>query len=602
MDAQTSEERLSVVVAGHVDHGKSTVIGRMLADTGSLPQGKLEQVKATCQRNAKPFEYAFLLDALKDEQAQGITIDAARCFFHTGKRHYILIDAPGHIEFLKNMITGAARAEAVVLVIDACEGIQENSKRHGYMVSMLGVRQLVVVVNKMDLVDYDRATFEAIRQEYLAFLSRIGLEPLTFIPVSGTGGANIVERSPETPWYEGPTLLEQMDAFAKPELPTRLPFRFPVQDVYRFTEAGDDRRILAGTVETGAVRVGDEVVFYPSRKGSKVASVERFNAPARPVAEAGEAIGFTLTTQVYVKPGELMCRAADPPPQATTRFRANMFWMGHAPMIPKKNYKLKLGSVQSPITLVRTLSVLDASELSTCQTKNQVDRHDVAECLLECPKPVAYDVVTDLEQTARFVIIDNYEIAGAGIILESILDEASTLKEHQHERERHWKRSAISTRERVQRYKHRAKFVVIVGRSEPLKEDLAKELEKRLFTRNLNAYYLGMSNIVRGLDADLRAESVRHDDHIRRLGELARIMTDAGQIFITSIEDADQYDLRTLQLLNSPNDIVVVSVGPNGVGDYQPDLSLDADADVSESVGKVCELLREREVILEYYI
>src|SRR6187397_557377 len=177
-------ERMHIVVTGHVDHGKSTVIGRLLADTGSLPQGKLEAVRATCERNAKPFEYAFLLDALKDEQVQGITIDSARVFFKTARRNYIILDAPGHIEFLKNMITGASRAEAALLVIDAHEGIQENSRRHGYMMSLLGIRQLAVVVNKMDLVDWDPGVFQGIVKDYGAFLKQVGIEPACFIPVS----------------------------------------------------------------------------------------------------------------------------------------------------------------------------------------------------------------------------------------------------------------------------------------------------------------------------------------------------------------------------------------------------------------------------------
>lgn len=207
MSARRDAEPITIVMAGHVDHGKSTVIGRLLVETDALPRGKLAQVQATCRRHARPFEYAFLLDALKDEQAQGITIDAARCFFRTARRRYTLIDAPGHIEFLKNMITGASRAEAALLVIDAKEGIRENSKRHGYMLSMLGLRQLSVLVNKMDLVDYRQDVFEAVRRDYAAFLQRLGIEPASFIPVSGMRGANIADSAADTPWYTGPTVL-----------------------------------------------------------------------------------------------------------------------------------------------------------------------------------------------------------------------------------------------------------------------------------------------------------------------------------------------------------------------------------------------------------
>ena len=196
-------QRMNIVIVGHVDHGKSTVIGRLLADTHSLPEGKLEQVRAQCELNSKPFEYAFLLDALKDEQAQGITIDAARVFFKSDLRHYLILDAPGHIEFLKNMITGAARAEAALLVIDAAEGVQENSRRHGYMVSLLGIRQLAVVVNKMDLVGWDRGVYDRIVREYGAFLDQVGIRPACFIPVSARGGDNIADRSAQPPLVPG---------------------------------------------------------------------------------------------------------------------------------------------------------------------------------------------------------------------------------------------------------------------------------------------------------------------------------------------------------------------------------------------------------------
>ena len=602
MNDVLSDERLRIVVAGHVDHGKSTVIGRLLADTGSLPEGKLERVKATCARNAKPFEYAFLLDALKDEQAQGITIDAARCFFRTARRHYILIDAPGHIEFLKNMVTGAAQAEAVLLVIDAHEGVQENSKRHGYLVSMLGVRQVVVAINKMDLVDYDQAAFEKVRHEYETFLSGISRRPLAVIPVSGREGVNLTERSDRTPWYDGPTLVEQIDSLSKVAPPSALPFRLPVQGVYRFTEQGDDRRIVAGTIETGCVNVGGEVVFLPSGKRSEIAGIEQFNLPPAESAGADEAVGFTLKTQVYVRPGELMCRVDEPQPASGTQFRTSLFWMGKAPMIRGKAYKMKLGAARSPVTLARVLSVLDASELSTSQSKRQVDRYDVAECVLETPKPVAFDVASAVEQTSRLVIIDNYEIAGAGIIHEAITDARTVLREHLQEREMHWEPSAISTTDRSALYRHGSKFVVFTGEPREAKERLAKQLETRLFRRNFKAYYLGMRNIVVGLDADLKVEAGVRDDHIRRLGELARIMTDSGQIFITSLAEADEYDLRTLALLNTPNDILVVNVGANHVGEYPVDLQLDVSEAAPDGVERVCGLLKEREVILEYYI
>ena len=363
---------MSIVIVGHVDHGKSTVIGRLLADTHSLPDGKLEQVRAQCELNSKPFEYAFLLDALKDEQAQGITIDAARVFFKSRLRHYLILDAPGHIEFLKNMITGAARAEAALLVIDAAEGVQENSRRHGYMVSLLGIRQLVVLVNKMDLVNWDEAVYQRIVQEYGGFLDQVGIRPMAFIPVSGRSGANIAEPSTDLHWYQGPTVLQALDSFRSEPAPIERPFRMPVQDIYKFTKQGDDRRIVEGTIDTGSVSVGDEVVFYPSGKKSRVKSIEGFNRAPQAKAMAGQAAGFTLQEQIYVARGEMATLATQPRPKVTTRLKVSLFWLGKNPLVPKKDYMLKLGTTRVSMRLEEVHRVIDASDLRVMDSKQRV--------------------------------------------------------------------------------------------------------------------------------------------------------------------------------------------------------------------------------------
>jgi bifunctional enzyme CysN/CysC len=347
----TGREQMNIVIVGHVDHGKSTVVGRLFADTGSLPEGKLEAVRKECERTGKPFEYAFLLDALTDEQDQGITIDTARSFFKTQKRDYIIIDAPGHIEFLKNMISGAARAEAAVLVIDAKEGVRENSRRHGYILSMLGIRQIIVCVNKMDLVDRSEKHFQEIEKEFRAFLSQISAaSPKHFIPVSAVNGENLATRSSKMPWYKGPTLLETLDGFEKAPPKTDRPFRMPVQAVYKFVSQGDDRRIIAGRIESGKTKVGDRVVFLPSNKTSTIKSVERFNAPAKTEIEAGWSTGFTLTEEVYVTRGEIMCHE-DQLPHVSTLFRVNMIWLGKKPFVQDRDYKLKIHTQSEPVRI-----------------------------------------------------------------------------------------------------------------------------------------------------------------------------------------------------------------------------------------------------------
>ncbi len=590
---------MNIVIVGHVDHGKSTVIGRLLADTGSLPDGKLDQVKEMCRRNSRPFEYAFLLDALKDERSQGITIDTARSFFKTEKRDYIIIDAPGHIEFLKNMITGAARAEAALLVIDAREGIQENSKRHGHMVSMLGVRQVSVLVNKMDLVGYDEKVFNEIRDEYSAFLARINVSPTGFIPISAREGHNIASLSKHMPWHTGPTVLKQLDLFECAGDIAGRPFRFPVQDVYKFTRGGDDRRIVAGTVDSGSVSVGDEVIFLPSRKKTFIKSAEVFNAPAKTSARALEAAGFTLMTQIYIRPGDIMAKAVERQPQVGSRFKANIFWVGRAPMIKDKNYKLKLATANAAVRLAEVVQVIDASDLSTIAGKQQVDRHDVAECVLETSKPLAFDAAAENEGTGRFVIVDNYEIAGGGVIVENYTSEDSILKRHVREREGIWEKGLISPERREQRQKHKSKFIVITGGAGVGKRDMAKALEKELFVREYNAYYLGMANIHKGLDADITGDP---DERVRRLGELARIMTDAGMIFITTVDDADDYDVEKLKFLNEPHEILVINVGENNFDRYPVDLEIPARKNPEAAVSGILKLLKAKDIILEYYL
>ncbi|HTA16841.1 MAG TPA: GTP-binding protein, partial [bacterium] len=236
--AATTQEapQLRIVIVGHVDHGKSTFVGRLLHDTNSLPEGKLEAIQASCRKRGVDFEFAFLMDALQSERDQNITIDTAQIWFRTPLRQYVVIDAPGHKEFIKNMVTGAAQADAAFLLIAANEGVQEQSRRHGTLLSLLGIKQVVVLVNKMDLVDYDRGVFDKIETEYRAFLKGLGVEPMAFVPMSARQGANVAHKDTALAWYQGPTVLEQLDRFQAPVAPTEAPLRFPVQDVYRFDE------------------------------------------------------------------------------------------------------------------------------------------------------------------------------------------------------------------------------------------------------------------------------------------------------------------------------------------------------------------------------
>jgi len=592
-----TQQKMNIVIVGHVDHGKSTVIGRLLADTGSLPEGKLEQVKAECKRSAKPFEYAFLLDALKDEQAQGITIDSARCFFKSKKREYIIIDAPGHIEFLKNMISGAARAEAALLVIDANEGIQENSKRHGYLLSMLGIRQVAVLVNKMDLVNYDQKVYDKIEKDYRKFLKQIGLEPQFFVPVSAMEGDNICEKSKNLKWFKGETVLSVLDLFKKQESEENKAFRMPVQAVYKFTAQGDSRRIVSGRIDSGTISVGDQVIFLPSNKRSEVQSIEGFALPEQKTSSVGASTGFTLKEQIYINRGDVMCKVGEEHPLVSTQFQAEIFWMGKKPLKMDKEYKLKMGTFQAPLWVKEVKKVINASDLKK-EDRKEIERHEVAQCVFECAYPVAFDLSQDLESSGRFVIVDQYDIAGGGTISALVKDEQAEVREQVTEREMNWDFSIIDASTRRTKYGHDSKLILFTGKVGVDKKSIAKHVEKAIFDFGGKAYFLGIGNLLRGLDADIELRKKSRREHVRRLGEVAHILMDAGLIVVATASNLNDEEVRLLQEVTDREKFFIVNVGQSEFSQGVVDLNLKSKDSVEDNTVKVIELLRSNHVIV----
>lgn len=596
--SEQKKEDMNIVIVGHVDHGKSTLMGRLLADTDSLPQGKLEQVKETCRRNSKPFEYAFLLDALKDEQSQGITIDTARCFFKTQKRDYIILDAPGHIEFLKNMITGASRAQAALLVIDAKEGVQENSRRHGYMLSMLGIKQIAVVINKMDLVDYSQEVYEKVKKEYLEFLKQINMEPKFVLPISAFEGDNVVAKSENMPWYDGMNILEVLDNFECEKPDEHLPFRMPVQDVYKFTKNGDDRRIIAGTIETGSAKVGDEIVFYPSGKRSHIKSIEAFHAPVRTVAKADEAVGFTMVEQIYIKRGELMALAGEKPPQVGSRIACNIFWLGKKKFAKNKTYFLKVGSEKVKVELEELKGVINSSSMGAINDREAVEKNEVAECILRTERPIAFDLVEDIAGTSRFVLVDNYEIAGGGIITKVLEDEESEIRESVRLRNYKWELSEVSAENRMERYSQKPVLVMLTGGADMGKKKLAKALEKDLINRGRFVYYLGIGSYLYGVGADIKkAENLNQEESIRRFAEVANIMMDAGLILVATARNLTKKDVNVIRAVTG-GEVQVVWVGEEVTTDIEADLHL-TDPEDMENVSLLVARLKDMGAIFK---
>jgi bifunctional enzyme CysN/CysC len=537
-------EQLKIVIVGHVDHGKSTFVGRLFHDTGSLPEGKLEQLQKIAERRGVPFEWANLMDALQSERDQNITIDTAQIWFHTRKRQYVIIDAPGHKEFLKNMVTGAANAEAALLLIDAHEGVQENSRRHGYLLNLLGIRQIAVLVNKMDLEQYSQAKFQEIEAEYRVWLKSIGVEPKIFIPIAAKHGDNVADRSINMPWWQGPTVLETLDEFHATDVPTNQPLRFPIQDVYRF----DDRRILAGRVEAGSIQVGDRLVFSPTNKTSTVKSIERWNAPPSDRALAGESVGITLTEQIFVARGSVAALETAPPYELSS-FKARLFWLGRQPFSLGKTYKLKLATQEVECSIQSIEKVIDASTLdvvSRPQDSQSVARHEVAELTLHTRKPIAFDVHSDIAATGRFVIVDGFDVSGGGIVAANNYPRR-THDSHTKSENIYWSRGKVTSAQRESRNGHDGCVIWLTGLSASGKSTIATELERELFLLGKHAYLLDGDNMRHGLCSDLGFSPDDRKENIRRIGEVAKLFADAGFICITAFISPYLSDRETVR-------------------------------------------------------
>ena len=407
-------DTLRIVIAGHVDHGKSTLIGRLFYDTGSLPEERYREIERTCREQGRGFEFAYLMDALEEEREHNITIDTAQTFFRTAKRPYVIIDAPGHKEFLKNMVTGAAAADAAILLVDGAEGVQEQTRRHAYILSLLGLPQVAVAVNKLDLVGFRRKRFARIEEEIRRFLGSVGIVPSYLVPISAREGDNIATKSSRMPWYDGPTLLGALDSFSPAREATGLPLRFPVQDVYVW----DRKRIYAGRVESGSVSPGARVVFSPSGKPAVVRTVEKWNRPDCRIAFAGECVGVTFEEELFLERGEVMATRENAP-LAATEISASLFWLGNEPLLLNGRSLLKLATSEGEVTLSAITERINSSTLEIIERHaDRVENLEVANVVFTLSRPVAADTFEGNPRLGRFVIARNGFVAGGGIIRE----------------------------------------------------------------------------------------------------------------------------------------------------------------------------------------
>lgn len=542
-----ARDQLKIVIVGHVDHGKSTLVGRLFHDTDSLPDGKYEQIQAMCKKRGMPFEWSFLMDALQAERDQGITIDTSQIWFKTEQRDYVIIDAPGHKEFLKNMISGAANSDAALLIIDAKEGVQEQSKRHGYLLHLLGIRQIAVAINKMDLVDYSEAHFRQVEKEYRDYLTSIGVTPTFVIPISGREGDCIIGASNNMPWYKGPSVVGALDAFTPTPPLLNLPLRLPVQDVYKF----DERRIIAGRIESGSLKVGDEIMVSPNNKRVKIKSIEHlFPQDARDVAGAGMSVGITLSEQIFLERGQVISHVSDAP-FLTNVFRAKLFWLGEEPLVPGKKYLLKLNTSEFQVEVREIEQVVDTGSLSR-DSSTSVPRNAVAEVVFRLRGMAALDDFITNYRTGRFVILENYRIVGGGII--DLTGFANQRIDRQVKSQNiHEVDTRITTQQRSFANGHKGGVLWFSGLSGAGKTTLALELQQRLFAKGYQVYVLDGDNIRGRLNSDLGFSPEDRSENIRRVAEVAALFAEAGTIVITAFITPSQSDRQRARAA-SPED------------------------------------------------
>tara|TARA_R110000772_G_scaffold41808_1_gene97463 strand:+ start:37965 stop:39860 length:1896 start_codon:yes stop_codon:yes gene_type:complete len=525
---------VKIVFAGHVDHGKSTLLGRLLTDLGALPEGKMEAVAESCKRRGVVFEWAFLLDALRAERDQGITIDSTQVQAETATRRFVFIDAPGHHEFIKNMVTGAAQADAAVLLVDAKDGLQAETQRHAFLLGILGIRDVIVAVTKMDLVGYDQARFDDLAGQVTAHLVSLGFDAgrIKAIPVAARDGENILTRGAAMPWYSGPALIQHLDVLIPGTAAAdaaAAPLRFIVQGVYKF----DERRILAGRILSGSLAVGDEIQFSPGNRRGRVKSIETWptptDSPTR--AETGESVGITLDQQSFIERGAVGAHPATPP-HLINALRGRIVWFGAEPLTPGTRYKMKLNASEH-LCIAETIEhVLDTGDLSKSASA-MVSRNQIADVVFRARGHMAADAHGEAPQTGRFVLVADHRIVGCGLIdLEGFATEgrqtspksANILRvEHRIDMPERWSANG-----------HKSGILWFTGLSGSGKSTLAVRLEEALFRRGKQVFVLDGDNVRHGLCADLGFSPDDRQENIRRVGELAQILAHAGFIVVTA--------------------------------------------------------------------
>ncbi|MEZ5080120.1 MAG: sulfate adenylyltransferase subunit CysN [Thermoleophilia bacterium] len=514
---------LRFIACGSVDDGKSTLIGRMLYESQLVFDDHLAALEADSKRvgtQGDELDFALLLDGLTAEREQGITIDVAYRFFSTERRKFIVADTPGHEQYTRNMVTGASTADLAVILVDARKGLLTQTRRHSFLVSLLGVHTIVLAVNKMDLVDYNRGTFEAIERDYREFAEQIGLNDITCIPLSALRGDNITSRSELTPWYTGPVFMEHLETVEVADIAHTRPMRMPVQWVSR---PDLDFRGFAGTIVSGSVHPGQRVRILPSGVQSTVARIVTFDGD-RDEAQAHEAVTLTLADEVDVSRGDVICDASDPA-QVADQFDAHLVWMHEDPMAPERSYLVKIGARTVGATISAPRYRVDVNTLEQ-QPASTLALNEIGFCSLRLDRPVAFDPYEVNRDTGGFIVIDRLtnNTVGAGLL-------HTALRAAKHV---HWQAVDVDRDARRRLNGHGSGVVWFTGLSGAGKSTIANLVERRLHSMGIRTYLLDGDNVRHGLNRDLGFSDEDRVENIRRVGEVAGLMVDAGIVVLAS--------------------------------------------------------------------
>jgi len=540
---QEQKQLVRIITCGSVDDGKSTLIGRLLLETGALYDDQFTALSSDSSRHGTTggdIDPALLLDGLEDERQQGITIDVAYRYFQTASRTFIIADSPGHEQYTRNMVTAASNADLAVILVDATKGVLAQTRRHAFIATLIGVRSLVVTVNKMDLVDYSQAIYQQIREDCLQLAEKIGVRDVHCLPVSGLQADNVAAPSERMPWYDGATLLQTLQQAVPADINPATSFRFPVQRVCR---PDAEFRGFSGTIASGTIRQGDRVMVLPARRASRIRSIIGLDGP-QPGACVGQAVTLVLHDEIDISRGDMIVHAdADDPPKVDHYCDAIVVWMSQNALTPGRSYWLKHTTRHTAAEVSEIAHRIDIASFQPVQASS-LSNNDIACCRLALHDPIMFDPYERNRRTGAFILVDRitHETVGAGLIGNSFGPTASAMDWNLAPRSRQlsFTPSRISIQRRQQRHGHRAITVLLTGLSGSGKTTLAGELEQRLFATGHQVMSLDGQNLRFGISRDLGFSAEERSENLRRASEICRLINDAGMICIAAFVAPDQ--------------------------------------------------------------